>query len=187
MIIGLGHKAGTGKNTAGEFLFNWLAICHLEISVKLVSFASPLKSVAFQMYGWAGLQSGEYYETNYQEKEVSLPAIGKSPRQVWIELGNYARQIYPETWVRMALAARCDVLIITDARYPNELAAIKAANGLNVKIERDSAPKRSDIADCAADGFDAWDFVIQNNADLATFYDNLEPLKEHLTQRLNLK
>ena len=62
------------------------------------SFAYKLKQVCHELYGWAGLREPEFYETpdGEQYREVILPEIGKSPRQIWIDMGTKAvrRHVY---------------------------------------------------------------------------------------------
>lgn len=191
MIIALGHRAGTGKNTVGEYIYNWLKTDYPELKVGIGSFASPMKDIASVIYSWAGLRDAKYYEKYYQEREVIFPLIGKSPRQIWIEFGNYMRSIYPATWIKFAIqsAQAYDIYIITDARYPNELDAIAQddARNLKYKITRDNLVKRTDIADCAADGYQDWDGVIENNATIADLYNSMSVIKDRIRRRLNLK
>src|ERR1035437_10155397 len=126
MIIGLGHRCGVGKNTIGEYLAKYLQSAGYNVGVR--SYADELKRHCHELYSWAGLKPASYYEENYQLKEVVLPLIGKSPRQIWIEFGTtVCRAIYKDTWIKAAFSSGkdFDILILTDARFPNELDAIK--------------------------------------------------------------
>src|SRR5215831_16002209 len=89
-MIAFGHRKSVGKDSAARFLCSHLRI-HLKGSnIQHHGFADKLKNVCHQLYGWAGLQDREYYETpdTYKLKDEVLPVLGKSPRQIWIEFAT---------------------------------------------------------------------------------------------------
>jgi len=162
-IIGLAYKKGVGKNTLAKFIMTHLRCESPGLHVREVSFAAKLKDVCFQLYGWAGLKRGIYYETHRDDKEVSLPLIGKSPRQLWIGVGNKLREVYQETWIDFALrGVSADVLIVTDVRFRNEAIAIEDMGGQLVRIDRPHIPKGFDPAEVDLDSWDDWDHIINN-------------------------
>jgi hypothetical protein len=139
--------------------------------VQEISFASKLKDIAFQLYGWAGIKRAVYYETHRDDKEKVLPLIGKSPRQIWIELGNKCREIYQATWIDYALnGVNGDVIIITDMGFTNEATAILAKGGLLVKLVRDGILLGTDPREIELDNWDNWDRIIKNNGSLDDLY-----------------
>jgi hypothetical protein len=105
-IIGIGYKKGNGKNCLCTFLSTYLRCTYPKMKITEISFASKLKDIAFQLYGHFGVKRGIYYETHRDEKEQVLPIINKSPRQIYIELGNAIRSVYMPTWIDYAL--KCD-------------------------------------------------------------------------------
>lgn len=167
-IIGLGHQKRTGKDTLCEALLYAYRMADQDAS--RVAFGDSLKNVCRLLYGWAGLHNGYYYNLPEceHEREIVLPAIGKTPRQIWIEVGNKLRDVYAETWIQHALRSDhlSEVLIIPDVRYPNEAQAIKKAGGVLVKVDRPGLPEPTDVADTALSGFDGWDFQFQNTGTL---------------------
>jgi hypothetical protein len=171
MIIGFGHKKRVGKNEAAKLLQELYA--EREITARCVSFASKLKECC-ELY--FGLKDEFYYEFNPEERNEIIPKINKTPRQIWIEVGNKMREVYPNVWVDALLDQKYkeDVLIVTDVRFPNEVQAIKARNGILVKIVRDSVPNTDDAADCALDHYNAWDRTIYNNGTLNALKRSLE-------------
>lgn len=165
LIVGLGHRRGVGKNTVAEYLKAGLE--HDGYSVELRSFAAQLKEIAHKLFSWGGLEDGPFYEQHYNLKEVVLPKLSKSPRTIWIELGNKIRDIHPEIWVNAALvSSTSDVVIFTDARYPNELDEIHNRGGMVFKVYRPDAPIHGDVADCAAKDYVMWDGMINNGGSL---------------------
>lgn len=175
MIIGLGHRRGVGKNTVAEVMRADME--SKGYTVNLCSFASALKATAFDLFSWGGLMPEAYYERNYREKEVILPAIGKSPRTIWIEIGNKMRDVYPEVWIKAALTrSKTDFTIFTDARYPNEFDAIHAAEGLVIKVTNTRAPVHDDVADTAAKEYKMWNDFIRNEGTIEDLKETMEPL-----------
>lgn len=166
-LIGLGHKKRVGKDTFAQILIQEAE--RRGIKTNRVSFAAKLYEICNELYGWCGQKRKEDYDGEFgHEKETPLPVIGKSPRQILIEVGNLLRTVYPDTWIAYALNALPinSVSVITDVRYPNEAVAIKKRGGLLIKVTRDSAPVGTDVADTALDGWDGWDLVIDNDGTL---------------------
>ncbi len=163
MIIGLGHYKRTGKNAFAKFLRDAL---QAHCQVRITSFASKLKQICHDLYGWAGLREESFYETEpgASLREVVLPDIGKSPRQIWIDFGTPAvrEHVYEPTWRDYILKqpSKCDVLIITDVRFPNEAEGIKATGGKLIKIERPGYAPGLDVADQALIRYTGWDQIV---------------------------
>jgi hypothetical protein len=163
MIVGLGHYKRTGKNSFATFLCEALQPFH---TVQITSFACKLKQICHELYGWAGLREKAFYETEpgASLREVILPDLGKSPRQIWIDFGTLAvrEQVYEPTWRDYVLKQppKCDILIITDVRFPNEATGIKAVGGILVKILRPGFLPGLDVADQALVDYTGWDRVI---------------------------
>lgn len=175
-IIALGHRRRVGKDIAAEYLVD---LIKKEVSPKTIvkhqSFAEPLKTLAFHLWGWTGLKQGEYYnEINADEREKKLPGIKKSPRKLWIELGLNIREIYTDTWVDMLLEnTEQDICVISDLRFLNELEKIRRMKGLIIKVIRPSIIPSSDPADCALAHWKDWDHTIINDGTLEEYYGNL--------------
>jgi hypothetical protein len=180
MIIAFGHRRRVGKDVATRAFIDMLA--KRGIPAVRVSFADGLKEVCTDIFGWAGLQGPEYYEEFPQEKEDILPDLGLSPRTIWVETGSSLRQLYEDVWIDMALnqpKGRKAVIIISDLRYPNEVAKVKAVGGVLVKVTRDTAPVSEDVADCALDSFDEWDLILDNNG-------TIDYLREQMLSLVNI-
>lgn len=179
MIIAFGYKKGVGKSTAGKFLNTYLKLEMPDLKVKHISFAAKLKDISFQLYKWAGLKRGIYYETHYQEKEVVLPKLGLSPREIWIGVGNKMREIYSDTWISFALyGVSADVLIITDLRFYNEAEAILSAGGIIIKINRPGLPQGTDPAEIDLDSYAdyKWNYIIDNSGTLQDLNSMIEKI-----------
>lgn len=174
-IIAFGFKKGRGKDSCCNFLKDILHRERPELRCRKVGFADKLKDIAHQLYGWAGLQPGIYYETRYKEKEVVLPAIGKSPRQIWIEVGNYMRQVYGHTWIDFITQGgiKADVLLVKDCGFTNEAVRIRESGGLLYRVDREG-PLADDPRETELDAWDDWDGIIDNGGDLNDLHAKME-------------
>jgi hypothetical protein len=165
-VIGLGHYSRTGKDTLANFMVNDGAWRGLKVVKQ--SFAWELKDVCHQLYGWAGLRSPEFYETDEGQKlrNVKLPAVGGglSPVEIWCRMGTDAvrNHVDSETWVNYLLHTPrvCDILVIPDVRFPNEANAIKERGGKLVKVVRPYHGPLETVADEALLNYEGWDYVV---------------------------
>ena len=170
LTIGLGHYRRVGKDSFANFLIEACRERDPSIVIGKRSFAYKLKQVCHELYGWAGLREPEFYESREGEqyREIVLPEIGKSPRQIWIDMGAKAvrRHVYEPTWLDYLLKGQhdLDVMVIPDVRFPNEAEAIRKSGGVLVKVVRPGFGPGPDVADRALLGYDGWDYVIGGDA-----------------------
>jgi len=178
-ILAFGHQKNVGKDTLAQQVLTLAKSQRPDLQIVKVGFADLLKSMCHRLYGWAGLQPGYAYEDGpgRVRKEMQLATLGKSPRQIWIEVGNKLREVYEDTWIDAVLnGIQADVLLISDLRYPNEAAKIKARGGRIIKVTRPGLPPSHDIADDALLDYNAWDAVVINNGTLEDLYYAAEKL-----------
>lgn len=165
-IIALGHYKRVGKDTFADYVIDKCWGVNANFRVIKRSWAWKLKSITHELYGWAGLQEPEFYETAQGAllREVVLPKIGKSPREIWIDFGTKAvrEQVYEETWRDYLLNAdhQCDCLIIPDTRFYNEIEGVKAAGGHTIKIVRPGYSPGNNKPDLELLNYTEWDNVI---------------------------
>ncbi len=167
LIIGFGHKKRVGKDESVKFAMAFCRQYYPHLRCEVMSFGDQLKNIAHQMYRWGGLETSIYYENNPHKIEEILPPIGKSPRDIWDDMGTLGRVIHPKTWVQMAAANApdADVFFSKDVRFPTEIDLIDMFHGAKVRIDRKSAPKGGKV-DEALDQYTGWDHVIENNGTL---------------------
>jgi hypothetical protein len=188
MIIGLGHRARSGKDTFADYLVAKHGFTKL-------SFATPLKEAARDIF----LLTDEQMYGSL--KEVVDPRWGRTPRDILQKLGTESvRDVFgQETWVQ-----RCKFgmepgkrYVIADVRFPNEADAIKAWGGYVLKIDRPSLPpiKRAKLpwwkwiwntnaqgpyighpSETALLDYEGWDDVLVNDGTLETLYRRGEGL-----------
>lgn len=170
-IIGLGHYSRTGKDTVANALVSELT--HSNLRVKKISFAWKLKQIAHELYGWAGVKEPAHYETPEGEIDRTVKLTGMASEKypegptvvdIWIDLGTPAirENVYENTWIDYVLRTdhECDVLIIPDTRFFNEVVAIKELGGTLIKVVRPGFRPRNSPADMNLFKWRGWDGVI---------------------------
>ena len=120
--IGFGHKSGHGKDTFCKHLVTHLNCKAPDIKVKHINLADKLKDIAFQMYGWAGLERKIYYENNRPERHEFIEPLGRTALQIWIDLGQKLREQDEKVWLNYLAEHNhnCDILVCGDVRHYNE-------------------------------------------------------------------
>lgn len=185
-LIGFGHKARQGKNTAAIAMLNAAA---LDCRVRLCAYADALRAEVRGAVNGAGglealIQRGyvgpepcwcDGRDTHYHgsAQPVLLPSWVKpeqgKPRTLLQWWGtDYRRAQDPDYWVK-ALMRRLetedmDLALVTDVRFPNEVDAIRAAGGCVVKVTRTTAPDIKVPAHPSEDvleGFMGWDYQLE--------------------------
>lgn len=182
-IFAFGHKKQVGKDTFVKFVIEILRKRNQKLNIQRVGFADKLKATCHMLYEWAGHKSPSYYEHTEGSKNEKLLMLGKTVRQLWIDFGNHARTFDQDIWINPLLKKEfCDVLFITDLRYPNEAKLILQNGGTLVKIDNKNVVPTDDVADCALDGWTDWTEVINNDGNLSDLYK----LAEHWVEKLEL-
>lgn len=130
MILAFTGRAGSGKSTAARGVLEALP------TAEEFAFAGALKETARHLFG---LTTRQLYG---DEKELVDPRWGTTPRRILQRLGNGARTAHPDVWVRHLFEREIpdhgplEHVVISDVRYPNELAAVRARGGVVVRIVR---------------------------------------------------
>lgn len=178
-IVAFGHESGVGKDTAARFLIGFLRSTRKGLSVQKRSLASKLKAVAHDLYAWAGLKDEAHYEVDREARKQVLPALGKTPVQVWIDLSQAINERVYDATLPMYLLNNngCGVAVITDLRTPQEANIIRKRGGLLFKVQR--RPELRDVVltdrnvDGLLDDYSSWDGVIVNESDMDHLYEEV--------------
>lgn len=155
--------------------------------VHIVHFADALKDACVLIFG-IDRQDMETEEGKRKLTDIRWPTNFPNPNNwsLWRPVGDepfmtvrevlqfvgtdlFRTQIDPDIWVKSVFRRKYgenDVVIIADARFPNE-AAFAKQNGLLVKIERENGLGGDmHISERALDDYTDYDFVVDNNDDL---------------------
>lgn len=168
-IIAFGHRKNVGKDTAGKFLMDkdWV---HL-------SFADPLKKSVSALFGL----NMEYF-TNQELKEENVVSWDMSPREMMIWFGCLIRNNRPGHWIRLMnhelvkCFHRGKNVVITDLRFPDEMAYLQQIGAVCVRIDRPNIPITHDKADDALEGAD-FDIQIMNDGNIFDLYKKVEAIQ----------
>ena len=138
-LVGLLARKGAGKDTAAEVL--------LAQGYENVKFAGALKDMLRTLLFYQGADA-EAIERMVEGDLKEVPSeflAGQTPRLAMQTLGTeWGREIIaPDLWVLTAIkrAAMGDT-VITDVRFPNELAAVERAGGYVIGITADWIEKQ---------------------------------------------
>ena len=207
MIIGIAGFQGSGKDTIADYLQNIYGF-------KRDSFAATLKDAVAAVFGWdRELLEGRTTESRawreqvdpWWAKRLNMPDL--TPRLVLQRWGTEVarKSWHDDTWIaslEYKLAKSHNDIVITDVRFPNEIAAVRNAGGICIRVKRFEEPVWYNIAERANAGdttaqeqlkkFNihpsetAWigtefDYVVDNNADgLDSLYKQIKNLVANL-------
>jgi hypothetical protein len=208
MIIGICGLIGAGKDTIADYLVN----IH---EFKRESFANTLKDAVAHIFGWdRELLEGRTRQSRAwreQPDEWWSNRLGReiTPRWVLQYWGTEVarRNFHDDIWIASLenkLRTITDDVVISDCRFPNEIAAIKAAGGRVIRVVRGPEPEWYKLAEHsnsgAPNGFwsgaelakfnihaseTAWigtcfDAIVENNSSLDALYQQITDLVQDL-------
>lgn len=189
VVIAISGPIGSGKDTIADYLVR----AH---GFKRLAFASKVKDVAHVVFGWDRTMLEGLTAESRAWREVVDPFWGLSPRVALQRIGTemFRTHIHPDTWVKTVvsqiLAEPEGKFVITDCRFENEVAAMKALGGRLVCVSRGVEPSwavtaRSGAA-CPAEIHQTdWnvyrlqglaDVRVENNGSLEGLYEAVEKL-----------
>ena len=176
MIIGLGYKARSGKDTVASYM-----CC--DHGFTSVAFADNLKEAAKVIFGLS-------HEQCYGNlKEVTDPYWNDTPRNILQLLGTeclrngYHRDVWIKSLGRKLLAEPNRNWVVTDVRFLNEAESIRQWGGGLVKIVRPGAPQIATTqhqSEIELDGYDGWHYTLNNDGTLEQLDGKIEAMLLHL-------
>jgi hypothetical protein len=146
MIIGICGFIGSGKDTIADYLVN---LHHF----RRESFASTLKDAVAQVFGWdRTMLEGRTKQAREWREQVDpwwserLQIPGLTPRYILQQWGTEVcrKNFHDDIWIASLenkLRNSQDDVVISDCRFPNEIAAIKKAGGIVVRVVRGPEPE----------------------------------------------
>jgi hypothetical protein len=210
MIIGVCGFIGSGKDTIADYLVN----IH---GFRRESFANTLKDAVAAVFGWDRVMlEGRTKEAREWREQVDpwwaerLNIPNLTPRWVLQQWGTEVcrKGFHDDIWIASVenkLRRSKDNIVISDCRFPNEIASIKSAGGIIVCVERGIRPHWYDIAIQANKGVDsaniwlmnekihasetAWvgtkfDYVLNNNSTLDSLFNQVESVVHPETEKM---
>lgn len=178
LLIGLTGRAGAGKSTVATELEN-------EWSMHHIAFAEPIQAMLCSLFDLAGIDGAWTADRALKELPTTL---GWSYRHLAQSLGTeWARaQLADDFWLRVA-GARLDApgmqgesVVISDVRFPNEAAWVRARGGVIVRVVRDGLPSvRQHESEAHADTIEP-DRELINNGSIWTLCEQIDRLMHAL-------
>ena len=175
-LIGLAGKAGTGKDTVADYLWE------KEGAIK-IAFADALRAAACSIFGL-----GQCNFTDRELKEAENDYWGMSPRRMLQLLGTeatkpvFGEHIWLKRWFLSYSAVRdTDHVVVPDVRFDVEAGAIRRLGGTIVHIVRpgvglsgDSATHVSEAGIELGDG----DLYLLNDGTVQDLYHKVDQIWE---------
>jgi hypothetical protein len=151
MIIGVCGFIGSGKDTIADYLVNFHEF-------RRESFASTLKDAVASVFGWdRTMLEGRTKEAREWREQVDswwaerldMPTL--TPRWVLQYWGTEVcrKSFHDDIWIASLenkLRTSKDHVVISDCRFPNEIASIKNAGGKIIWVQRGQLPEWYEIA-----------------------------------------
>jgi hypothetical protein len=146
MIIGVCGFIGSGKDTIADYLTNFYEF-------RRESFANTLKDAVAQVFGWDRTMLEGRTKTAREWREqvdpwwaerLDMPNL--TPRWVLQYWGTEVcrKAFHDDIWIASLenkLRNSKDDVVISDCRFPNEIASIKNAGGIVVRVKRGPEPE----------------------------------------------
>jgi hypothetical protein len=151
MIIGICGFIGSGKDTVADYLVNFHGF-------RRESFANTLKDAVSAVFGWdRTLLEGRTKEAREWREQVDpwwadrLNMPNLTPRWILQYWGTEVcrKAFHDDIWIASLenkLRNSRDDIVISDCRFPNEIASIRGASGKIVWIQRGILPHWYDVA-----------------------------------------
>jgi hypothetical protein len=172
MIIGLGYKARSGKDTVASYL-----CC--DHGFTSVAFAGNLKEAARVIFG---LSQDQLYG---HLKDVLDPYWNDTPRNILQRLGTeclrngYRKDVWVMSLGRKILAEPNRNWVVSDVRFFNEAESIRQWGGYLVQVSRANAPvieTAQHQSEIEMDKYDGWHYHLKNDGSLEDLDKSVETM-----------
>lgn len=178
MIIGVGYKAGSGKDEVANILVR-------KHGFLKASFAGKLKQDCIHMFGW-----DPDWPYTAEGKATVCPVTGRTVREVLQLYGEMMRRTFgDDIWIRLLFREleqdQINSVVISDVRYRNEFDFIKKI-GVLCRVDRPEHLRAQSVtqgieghpSETELDGVKGWHAILVNDS-------SLDKLKEGVDRMVN--
>ncbi len=168
ILIGLAGRAGSGKTTVANYLYDRHRFCPL-------AFANPIKHALMMMFDMT------LHQLDGNTKEETIDWLGRSPRYLMQTLGTeWGREmVHEDLWLMLATrnlqsckknwieVFRCKpfMAVYSDVRFENEAAWIRDRGGVVAHVVRDTGRSSEHASEAGVELIDG-DWRIDNDGSL---------------------
>lgn len=186
MILGLCGLAGSGKDTAAAHL---VARC----GFRRIAFADTLRTALYALDPHVATPGGTYRLTDLVDRKgwheaKQIPDVRRLLQRLGTEVGR--NMLGADIWVNMTFAGveRGERIVVTDVRFENEAAAIKARGGKVVEVVRpDHAGLAGANGQHASEVIDfARDTIVINDEGIDELHRRMVALVQHFGDDLDV-
>lgn len=174
-IIGISGKKGSGKDTFFK-LFNK----HSPYIYENSKFSDKLREIASSITGYSinYFYDRNMYDTYLEDWDMNI-------REILQKLGLEAmREGFDyDVWIKTFFANYHEEnnYMITDVRFPNEIEAIQKHGGIVIRLDgRGDDDGDKHFSESALDGFDGYDYVVNNNGSIKDYENEVIKLIDSL-------
>lgn len=176
MIIGLSGYAQTGKDTVAEHLVG-------KYGYRRIAFADPIRKALYTLDPL--IEVAEFNSVHlssavngmgWEETKRQSPETRRLLQVLGTEIG---REMFGQDfWVNQAMknAGKFDKIVLTDVRFPNEFRAIKAREGIIIRIVKPgTGAVNGHASETALDNF-SFDATIVNDGSIYELSQKIDSL-----------
>ena len=166
MIIGLAGKAGSGKDTVGDWMVE-------QAGFEKVSFAEPIYAALAAM--------GFPAPATREEKEAKIKGFDFSWRQAAQTLGTeWGRGLDKHLWLKIVESKlrSSNPIVVTDVRFENEALMIRKLGGYIIHIHGRGSFLGERALHTSENGLEVYpeDWTIENSGTLGELYETLSEI-----------
>jgi len=169
-VVGIGGYAGSGKDTAAQALVasGWVRMAFADLLRDALYVLNPLVTTTDRLQDIVD-------EMGWDNAKRALPEIRRLLQVLGTEVGRkqWADDFWVDLLFKNAKEQGVDQLVISDVRFPNEIAAVNKALGFTLWIQRDGVgPVNGHASDNSLDAT-SFSRVIHNNGSVADLQDTV--------------
>jgi hypothetical protein len=199
-LIGISGKIGSGKDTVGNIIQYLSRDPEAETfesymnSVRLTSSKWEVKKFAYKLKQIASILTGIPIE-KFEDQEFKKTDLGPE-WNYWLDRKEYPMTvrlflqrlgteairngIHEQAWVNALFADYSDnsSWLVTDMRFPNEVASIKERGGITLRINRPNVVQLDHPSETLLDNYE-FDYVIENDGTIDELIEKVRVMMEH--------
>jgi hypothetical protein len=185
MIIGISAKKQHGKDTVASIIQELT-----NNKFRIVKFADKLKDFICELINCkrSDLENEEFKNTTLGSEWDFLDENNQvqkmTPRILLQKIGTDAlrNNVHKDIWVNATLCNYCEKCnwLITDLRFPNEMIAIKAKEGITIRVNRPSIVNNDNHPSEISLDHSEFDYTIENDSDLESLKEKVKNILQEL-------